>query len=194
MASRLQSSTGAGYAETQWNKARLGAAAEASRAAPTSSRLAIPVEISSGTPRSARWPMNVRFVSSPDGTFRAGTPKLKSRSALARSNGVERNRRSSSRAWSESSFHALRGSESGDWSALPMMNGVGSISGRLYVPKVGWTSNMDDVNAQLVANINGLKVPQLGNAPLPRSVTGLEVSVGAQSLHWPVTRVFLVGE
>jgi general secretion pathway protein J len=89
---------------------------------------------------------------------------------------------------------ALRGSESGDWSALPMMNGVGSISGRLYVPKVGWTSNMDDVNAQLVANINGLKVPQLGNAPLPRSVTGLEVSVGAQSLHWPVTRVFLVGE
>jgi general secretion pathway protein J len=89
---------------------------------------------------------------------------------------------------------ALRGSESGDWSALPMMNGVGSISGRLYVPKVGWTSNMADVSAQLVANTNGLKVPQIGNAPLPRSVTGLEVSVSGQSLHWPVTRVFLVGE
>ena len=89
---------------------------------------------------------------------------------------------------------ALRGSENGGWNALPMMNGVGSISGRLYVPRVGWTSNMADVNAQLLANIDGLKVPQLGNAPLPRSVTGLEVSVGAQSLHWPVTRVFLVGE
>lgn len=89
---------------------------------------------------------------------------------------------------------ALRGSENDGWNALPMMNGVGAISGRLYVPRVGWTSNMADVNAQLLANIDGLKVPQLGNAPLPRSVTGLEVSVGAQSLHWPVTRVFLVGE
>ncbi|WP_322010802.1 type II secretion system protein J [Paraburkholderia sp. J12] len=89
---------------------------------------------------------------------------------------------------------ALRGGESGDWNALPMMGGVGSISARLYVPKVGWTSSMQDVRAQLTANINNLKVPQLGNAPLPRSVTGLEVRVGATSLQWPVTRVFLVGE
>jgi general secretion pathway protein J len=89
---------------------------------------------------------------------------------------------------------ALRGSESDDWSALPMMRGVGSISARLYVPKVGWTSNMQDVVSQLTANTNGLKVPQLGNAPLPRAVTGLEVRVGAQSLQWPVMRVFIVGE
>jgi general secretion pathway protein J len=34
----------------------------------------------------------------------------------------------------------------------------------------------------------------LGSAPLPRSVTGLEVIVGATSLAQPVTRVFLVGE
>jgi general secretion pathway protein J len=50
------------------------------------------------------------------------------------------------------------------------------------------------VQSAITENDNNLKVPQLGNAPLPRSVTGLEVSVGAKSLAQPVTRVFLVGE
>ena len=89
---------------------------------------------------------------------------------------------------------SLRGGESGDWSALPMMRGVDVINARLYVPKTGWTSNMQDVRAQLTDNNNGLKVPQLGNAPAPRAVTGLQVSVGSRSLAQPVTRVFLVGE
>ncbi len=89
---------------------------------------------------------------------------------------------------------ATRGGEGENWSALPMMGGVGSISADLYVPKIGWTSDMQDVRAQLTANINSLRVPQLGNAPMPRSVTGLEVRVGATSLKSPVTRVFLVGE
>ncbi len=89
---------------------------------------------------------------------------------------------------------AQRGGETGAWNALPMMQGVGSISARLYVPKVGWTSDMGDVRAQLDANNNGVKVPQIGNAPVPRAVTGLEVSVGARALARPVTRVFLVGE
>jgi len=43
-------------------------------------------------------------------------------------------------------------------------------------------------------NLNNLKVPQLGNAPIPRAVTGLEISIGAAALKRPVTRVFLVGE
>ncbi|MBN3854411.1 MULTISPECIES: type II secretion system protein J [unclassified Paraburkholderia] len=89
---------------------------------------------------------------------------------------------------------ALRGGESSAWSALSMMQGVGSINARLYVPKVGWTSDMGEVRGQLNANNNGVKVPQLGNAPVPRAVTGLEVSVGAHALARPVTRVFLVGE
>jgi len=89
---------------------------------------------------------------------------------------------------------ALRGGESGTWSALPMMQGVGAIDARLYVPKDGWTSNMDEVRRQIAAGNNSVKVPQLGNAPVPRSVTGLEVSVAARSLARPVTRVFLVGE
>ena len=89
---------------------------------------------------------------------------------------------------------ALRGGEGDDWSAVPLMGGVGSIDARLYVPRVGWTTQMKDVQSAITQNDNNLKVPQLGNAPLPRSVTGLEVVVGATSLAKPVTRVFLVGE
>jgi general secretion pathway protein J len=88
---------------------------------------------------------------------------------------------------------ALRGGES-DWTGVPLMGGIGAISARLYVPKVGWTSQMKDVQSAIAENDANLKVPQLGNAPLPRSVTGLEVSVGAKALARPVVRVFLVGE
>jgi general secretion pathway protein J len=88
---------------------------------------------------------------------------------------------------------ALRGG-TGDWSAVPLIGGVGTITARLYVPKAGWTTNMGDVEAEIRRNDNNLKVPQLGNAPLPRSVTGLEVSIGATSLRVPITRVFLIGE
>jgi general secretion pathway protein J len=89
---------------------------------------------------------------------------------------------------------ALRGGEGDGWTAVPLMGGVGAISARVYVPKVGWTTQMKDVQSAITENDNNLKVPQLGNAPLPRSVTGLEVSVGATSLARPITRVFLVGE
>ena len=53
---------------------------------------------------------------------------------------------------------------------------------------------MGDVQSAITEADNNLKVPHLGSAPLPRSVTGLQVSVGAKSLARPVTRVFLVGE
>ncbi|ASV97660.1 PulJ/GspJ family protein [Paraburkholderia aromaticivorans] len=89
---------------------------------------------------------------------------------------------------------ALRGGEGEGWSGLPLMGGVGSISAQLYVPKVGWTTQMSDVQSAITEADNNLKVPQLGSAPLPRSVTGLQVSIGATSLARPVTRVFLVGE
>lgn len=89
---------------------------------------------------------------------------------------------------------ALRGGEGGEWTAVPLMGGVGAISARVYVPKVGWTTQMSDVQSAITEADNNLKVPQLGSAPLPRSVTGLELSIGAKSLARPVTRVFLVGE
>ena len=91
----------------------------------------------------------------------------------------------------------LRGALGGDtdgWTSVSLMGGVGRVSARFFVPAAGWTSDMADVRAQIQSNVNALKTPQLGNAPLPRSVTGLEVSVGAASLHRPITRVFLVGE
>jgi general secretion pathway protein J len=89
---------------------------------------------------------------------------------------------------------ALRGGEGDGWTGVPLMGGVGVISARVFVPGVGWTAQMKDVQGAITQADNNLKVPQLGNAPLPRSVTGLEVSVGAKSLARPVVRVFLVGE
>ncbi|MGN6231286.1 MAG: PulJ/GspJ family protein [Trinickia sp.] len=82
----------------------------------------------------------------------------------------------------------------GGWSAVPLISGVGKISARMYVPNVGWTTKMGDVTNEIARNANNLKVPQFGAAPLARAVTGLEVSIGAPSLHVPVRRVFLVGE
>lgn len=84
--------------------------------------------------------------------------------------------------------------KSGDWSAVPLISGVGKITARMYVPNIGWTTKMDDVTAEIARNANNLKVPQFGATPLGRAVTGLEVSIGAPSLHVPIRRMFLVGE
>lgn len=89
---------------------------------------------------------------------------------------------------------AIRGGDTEGWSAVPLMRGVGMINARVYVPKVGWTTSMPDADNALEQNNNVLKVPMLGNAPPPRAVTGLEISIGATSLRVPVTRIFLVGE
>ncbi len=89
---------------------------------------------------------------------------------------------------------ALQASDESGWSSVALMGGVGAITARLFVPKVGWTIQMNDVQSAITENANNLKIPQLGSAPLPRAVTGLEVSIGATSLKRPVTRVFLVGE
>ncbi|WP_277186742.1 prepilin-type N-terminal cleavage/methylation domain-containing protein [Caballeronia sp. BR00000012568055] len=80
------------------------------------------------------------------------------------------------------------------WSAIPLMSGVGSLAARVYIPQKGWTTKMSDVFAQINENDNNLKVPQLGSAPLPRAVSGVQVAVGARNLAAPITRVFLVGE
>ncbi len=89
---------------------------------------------------------------------------------------------------------ALHGDSTEGWSSVPLMRGVGAITARLYVPRVGWTTSMPDADDALAQNNNALKVPMLGNAPPPRAVTGLEVSIGATSLKAPIARVFLVGE
>ncbi|KVC78170.1 general secretion pathway protein GspJ [Burkholderia ubonensis] len=80
------------------------------------------------------------------------------------------------------------------WSAVALMGGVGAIDAKLYVPRVGWTTNVQTADEALAQSNDAIKVPQLGNAPPPRAVTGLQVSIGATSLRVPVTRIFLVGE
>ncbi|PCE31036.1 PulJ/GspJ family protein [Burkholderia ubonensis] len=80
------------------------------------------------------------------------------------------------------------------WSSVALMGGVGAIDAKLFVPRVGWTTNVQTADEALAQNNDAIKVPQLGNAPPPRAVTGLQVSIGATSLRVPVTRIFLVGE
>ncbi|KQR79813.1 general secretion pathway protein GspJ [Burkholderia sp. Leaf177] len=80
------------------------------------------------------------------------------------------------------------------WASIPLMAGVTTFATRAYVPKTGWTMRMADVTSQITQNDNNLKVPQLGNAPLPRAVTGIQIAVGAHNLAAPITRVFLIGE
>ncbi|MDR5737088.1 MULTISPECIES: prepilin-type N-terminal cleavage/methylation domain-containing protein [unclassified Caballeronia] len=90
---------------------------------------------------------------------------------------------------------ALSSGDAADgWSAIPLMGGVGSLAARVYIPQKGWTTRMADVLSQINDNDNNLKVPQLGNAPLARAVSGIQVAVGAPNLRVPITRVFLVGE
>ncbi|KVN93395.1 general secretion pathway protein GspJ [Burkholderia ubonensis] len=89
---------------------------------------------------------------------------------------------------------ALKNPDVEGWSAVALMGGVGAIDAKLYVPRVGWTTNVQTADEALAQNNDAIKVPQLGNAPPPRAVTGLQVSIGATSLRVPVTRIFLVGE
>ncbi|MDR5772986.1 MULTISPECIES: prepilin-type N-terminal cleavage/methylation domain-containing protein [unclassified Caballeronia] len=90
---------------------------------------------------------------------------------------------------------ALSSSDTADgWNAVQLMGGVASLASRVYIPQKGWTTRMNDVFSQINENDNNLKVPQLGNAPLPRAVSGIQVAVGARNLAAPITRVFMVGE
>lgn len=89
---------------------------------------------------------------------------------------------------------ALTDADTEGWNSVPLMRGVGAITARLYVPRTGWTTNGAAADQALEANAKALKNPLTGNAPPVRAVTGLEVSIGATSLHAPVTRIFLVGE
>ena len=86
------------------------------------------------------------------------------------------------------------GDRADGWSAVPLRGGVATLATRVYIPEKGWTTRMGDVLSQINQNDNNLKVPQLGNAPLARAVSGVQVAVGARSLQVPLTRVFLVGE
>ncbi|KMY85475.1 General secretion pathway protein J [Candidatus Paraburkholderia calva] len=88
---------------------------------------------------------------------------------------------------------ALGSSHMDGWNPIQLMGGVGSLAARVYIPQKSWTTRMNDVVSQINENDNNLKVLQLGNAPLPRAVVGIQVAIVAKNLAAPITRVFLVG-
>lgn len=89
---------------------------------------------------------------------------------------------------------ALQGGVDGaGWHVVDLMGGVDTMSARAWVQKVGWTSRMQDIDAAITAAANELKTPPLGNAPLRRAVTGLEVRVTVSGYPAPLTRIFMVG-
>ncbi|WP_322045359.1 type II secretion system protein J [Paraburkholderia sp. J67] len=88
----------------------------------------------------------------------------------------------------------MRSSEDSTWSSVALMGGVGEIQVRMYVPQTGWTTQMADVRSAITTNDNNLTIPQLATMPLPRAVTGFQVSIRATSLARPIDRAFLVGE
>ncbi|CBW73624.1 General secretion pathway protein J [Mycetohabitans rhizoxinica HKI 454] len=88
---------------------------------------------------------------------------------------------------------ALRGGAEG-WSEVSLIGGVSAMRMRLFVPQVGWTRSMADVDATIAKSMNNLKIPGLNAAPLLRAATGLEVTLRAPQVSAPLTRVLLIGE
>lgn len=92
-------------------------------------------------------------------------------------------------------LRAVLASNDGEgWSEVRLTGGVSTIRARLFVPQIGWTMNMANVNAAIKKNANALKEPGVNAAPLLRAATGLEVTLRAQQVAAPLIRVFLIGE
>lgn len=89
---------------------------------------------------------------------------------------------------------ASRDIENDDWSAVPLMRGVSSLSAWIYFSKIGWTMQIKNARAIIHENEDTLKVLPHSNIPLQRLITGLKVSISATSLQKPIIRVFLIGE
>jgi general secretion pathway protein J len=81
-----------------------------------------------------------------------------------------------------------------DWSAVPLVQSARSISVRLFVPKAGWTTDMEDARAIIMENYGLAMLPKSGGVPPQRSVSGIEVKIDSPGLQKPVTRVFLAAE
>jgi general secretion pathway protein J len=79
------------------------------------------------------------------------------------------------------------------WSAVGLMNGVAGLSARGWIPDRGWSSSMGAVNTAIATSANNVKLPQLGNVPLQRALTGLEVRLSTVHEKAPLTRIFMVG-
>jgi general secretion pathway protein J len=89
---------------------------------------------------------------------------------------------------------ALNGPADDSWSGLALADQVESFGSQAWVPEHGFTSDMDVARDQLNADVKAPVIPQAGNGPLPRSVTGIAVEVRLHGEPAPIRRVLLVGE
>ncbi|RKP58516.1 PulJ/GspJ family protein [Pararobbsia silviterrae] len=80
------------------------------------------------------------------------------------------------------------------WSSVDLVGGVEDFGSQAWVPDHGFTSDMNVARDQLDADVKAPAVPQAGNGPLPRSVTGVAIDVRLHGDPAPVRRVLLVGE
>jgi general secretion pathway protein J len=89
---------------------------------------------------------------------------------------------------------ALHGPAGGDWHALTLADGVESFASQAWVPDQGFTTDMDVARSQLDADVKAPVIPQAGNGPLPRSITGVAVDIRLHGQPAPIRRILLVGE
>lgn len=89
---------------------------------------------------------------------------------------------------------ALNGPAGDGWYSLALVGDVEGLGSQAWVPGHGFTSDMDVARDQLNADVKAPVIPNAGNGPLPRSVTGVAIEVQQHGQAQPVRRVFLVGE
>ncbi|BBO58953.1 type II secretion system protein J [Mycoavidus sp. B2-EB] len=81
-----------------------------------------------------------------------------------------------------------------DWSTVELINGVRAVSVRGWVRQLGWTANMQDVQAAFNKNLTPLTALQARQIPSERSMTGIKLTVHVVKAQHPLTRILLVGE
>jgi len=81
-----------------------------------------------------------------------------------------------------------------NWSAVELADGVTDAGIRLYLPQRGWVDETTRAQSAFNDNLKKLRLPLTGAGPLPRSVTGVELTLQIASQRAPLTRAFLVGE
>ncbi len=86
------------------------------------------------------------------------------------------------------------GAEIEGWSVVELMSDVVAVNLRAWVPQLGWTAKMLDVQAALNKNLRQLTGLRAPNAPPARSITGIELSVRVVNAQHALTRILLVGE
>ena len=80
------------------------------------------------------------------------------------------------------------------WSSIDLASDVEGFGSQAWVPEHGFTSDMSVARDALDADIKAPTIPQAGNGPLPRSVTGVAVDIQLHGQPAPIRRVLLVGQ